>query len=216
MAKRSKMAEAVARRNAAKKAAGLARATGAEEAEMLSIMQRAGAEGIDPAQAIRDFNLNRRSRPGTQLATVERAGRRMEYGPSGEPLITPQTDLAVRPGETGMSRTVASTEVAAGETLVDKISRGLKSKGARYTAAYFALQSLIGDARNVADELLRSKAEQGQIDLANMQASPENAVNQAMMPITQAQKQAALYMLLQKMGGRGGRAPMLADGEVLT
>jgi hypothetical protein len=49
-----------------------------------------------------------------------------------------------------------------------------------------------------------------------MQASPENAVNQAMMPITQAQKQAALYMLLQKMGGRGGRAPMLADGEVLT
>jgi hypothetical protein len=213
--KRSRMAEAVARRNAAKRSAGLAEATGAEQAEMLAIMQRAGLEGKDPAQAIRDFNLNRRSRPGTQLATVERAGRRMEYGPSGEPLVTPQTDLALRPGETGMSRAVASTE-SAPLTWKQRLGKGLKTNEAKVTVGAIALKYLLDTVTGVSQELLNAKMQQGQLDLANMQANPENAVNQAMMPITQAQKQAALYMLLQKMGGRGGRAPMLADGEVLT
>src|SRR4030042_411117 len=37
---------------------------------------------------------------------------------------------------------------------------------------------------------------------------------QALLPITQAQRQAALYMLMQQLGGQG--APMLAEGETLT
>ena len=94
---------------------------------------------------------------------------------------------------------------------IEKSAPGL-AKGAVGVAL---ISYLLQSGQELVQELIRSKAEAGQMDLAQMAYSPENVQQQAMLPINRSQKQAALYMLLQKMGGGGGR-PMLADGESLT
>ena len=81
--------------------------------------------------------------------------------------------------------------------------------------AALIIGSLLRKGMEFNSQALQGQVEQGQRDLAELAMSPNMVQQQTMLPITRAQKQAALYMLMQKMG-QGSMTPMLAEGESLT
>jgi len=75
------------------------------------------------------------------------------------------------------------------------------------------LDSVVRGGMGLAGEVVQSGQEGQAMDIQG-RMGPQMAAQQAMLPVTQAQKQAALYMLMQQLGAKG--SPMLADGESLT
>lgn len=189
-----------------------------EQIEELNMLLKAGlVRRPNAANPNAEYLLNKPSTPGTELgfplAQEEQAGR---------VLITPSESLAVgQPkGLAAMKRLkakgVLSKEVpAAGEAAAAGAGAmgGALGKLLKGGVGVALLSYLLNSGQEMAQELIRSKMEAGQMDLAQMATNPGAVQQQAMLPITRSQKQAALYMLMQRMGG--GRQ-MLADGESMT
>jgi hypothetical protein len=114
-----------------------------------------------------------------------------------------------------------AVEAPVGKLDKDAIKDLLGSKrfkrGAGGFVGYMVLQGLLRTILQGAQQLQETGLAGGQMEAQMEAASPEAARQMALQPITRAQRDHALMMLMQQMGGSGnGRAPMLARGEVLT
>lgn len=193
--------------------------TGKEQAEELDLLLKAGLYGRPNApNPNAEYLLNKPTTPGTELGfpiPQKTTAKRVLTTPSEELALREPTALARSIRKLKGGKLVKSKEAAAAAATEAGSLGPVLGKLAKGAVGVALISYLLQSGQEMAQELIRSKAEAGQMDLAQMAYSPENAQQQAMLPINRSQKQAALYMLLQKMGGGGGR-PMLADGESLT
>ena len=131
-------------------------------------------------------------------------------------------------GNTGAFGAVGGEAAAVGgeqaaTTMMEKLKamfgKGGKAAGAGLPLGGILLGLLFDQAVNQI-QTYREQGIQGNLQEQGMAAqgaamTPENAQAQARLPVAQSQNQAALYMLMQQLGGGSGN-PMLAPGEALT
>jgi hypothetical protein len=85
--------------------------------------------------------------------------------------------------------------------------------GAAAMVALLVAEAAKNSALGLATDVIQTGQQSRSLDVQG-ELAPQLAQQEAMQPITQSQKQAALYLLMQQLGARG--KPMLADGESLT
>jgi hypothetical protein len=123
---------------------------------------------------------------------------------------------AAQAGFAGTGESVAASE----KWFAKAMARGKKSLktpqgklGAAAMVALLVAEAAKNSALGLATDVIQTGQQSRSLDVQG-ELAPQLAQQEAMQPITQSQKQAALYLLMQQLGARG--KPMLADGESLT
>jgi hypothetical protein len=80
---------------------------------------------------------------------------------------------------------------------------------------YLLIDALFKQGMGIAGQVQQGGLQNQALDTQMAAATPEAAAERQMQPITKAQRDYAMMMLMRQLGMQGG-PPMLADGEVLT
>lgn len=115
---------------------------------------------------------------------------------------------------------VKATPATEGGWLKDLLGKGKGAAKSPVGAAakgilgYLLIDALFKSGMGIAGQVQQGGLQEQALDAQMGATTPEAAAERQMQPITKAQRDYAMMMLMRQLGMQG--SPMLADGEVLT